>query len=152
MWRRTFITAMKNVIEKRNSKDHSANKIDHYNRRKRRLKKKKENPKRTKSKCKNSKYFSWVTAVSDLSLSGSHSPHFLPRMPSNAALVCGPAVWAAYIFIWFYSCVFLPPVSTAVRTSAFFFFFWTLSVSFYIYHIYRVCLVDPVDLICSLYS
>jgi len=31
-------------------------------------------------------------------------------------------------------------------------FFWELSVSFYIFHRHRVCLVDSVDLICSLYS
>ena len=29
---------------------------------------------------------------------------------------------------------------------------WELSVTFYIFHRHRVCLVDPVDLICSLYS
>ena len=32
------------------------------------------------------------------------------------------------------------------------FLLWALSVSFYIFHRHRVCLVDRVDLICSLYS
>ena len=34
-------------------------------------------------------------------------------------LVSGSAVGTAQILIWFYSCVFLPPMSTAIRTSAF---------------------------------
>ena len=50
----------------------------------------------------------------------SQSPH-LPRMPSNTVLISGPAVGAAQILIWSYSCVFLPPMSTAIRTSAFYF-------------------------------
>ena len=50
---------------------------------------------------------------------GSHSPPYLPRMPSNTVLISGPAVEAAQILIWSYSCVFLPPMPTAVRTSAF---------------------------------
>ena len=41
----------------------------------------------------------------------------LPRMPSNTVLVSGPAVGAAQTLILSYCCVFLPPVSTAVRTS-----------------------------------
>ena len=48
---------------------------------------------------------------------GSHSPLHLPRMPSNSVLISGPAVGAAHILIWSYSCVFLPPVSTTIRTS-----------------------------------
>ena len=72
-----------------------------------------------KSKHKNNKYFSWVTAVRVLSLAGSHSPPHLPRMPSNPVLISGPAVGAAQILIWSYSCVFLPPMSTAIRTSVF---------------------------------
>ena len=107
---------------------------------------------------KNNKCFSWVTAVRILSLSGSHNPPHLPRMPSNTVLISGPAVGAARILIWSYSCVFLPPVSTALRTSAF--SFVGFSMSFYIFHRHRVCLVDHVDLslvdhvdlICSLYS
>ena len=41
-----------------------------------------------------------------------------PCMPSNTVLISGPAVGAAQILIWSYSCVFLPPMSTAIRTSA----------------------------------
>ena len=40
-------------------------------------------------------------------------------MPSNTVLISGPAVGAAQILIWSCSSVFLPPVSTANRTSAF---------------------------------
>ena len=48
----------------------------------------------------------------------SQSTH-LPRMPSNTVLISGPAVGAAQILIWSYSFVFLPPVSTAIRTRVF---------------------------------
>ena len=34
----------------------------------------------------------------------------------------------------------------------FLFLLWELSMAFYIFHRHRVCLVDRVDLICSLYS
>ena len=57
------------------------------------------------------------------SLAGSHSPPHLPRMPSNTVLVSVLAVGAAQILIWSYSCVFLPPMSTAIRTSVFSFVF-----------------------------
>jgi len=66
----------------------------------------------------NNECFSCVTAVSVLSLAGSHSPLPLPAMPSSTVLISGPAVGAAQILIWSYSCVFLPPMST-IRTSAF---------------------------------
>ena len=73
-----------------------------------------------------------------------------PWMPSNTVLVSGPAVGAAQILIWLYSCVFLPPMSTAIITSVFS-FVGALSV-LYTFHRHRVCLVDCVDLICSLYK
>ena len=69
-----------------------------------------------KSKRKNNN-FSWVTAVRVLSLTGSHSPPHLPRMPSNTVLISGPAVGAAQILIWSYFSLFLPPMSIAIRTS-----------------------------------
>ena len=82
-------------------------------------KKKIQNKLQNKPKDKNNKCFSWVSAVSILSLAGSHSPPYLPRMPSNTVLISGPAVEANQILIWPYSCVFLPPMSTAIRASAF---------------------------------
>ena len=72
-----------------------------------------------KSKNKNNKCFSSVTAVRVLSCAGNHSPPYLPRMPSNTVLVSGPAVGAAQILMWSCSCVFLPPVSIAIRVSVF---------------------------------
>ena len=72
-----------------------------------------------KSKHKNNKCLSWVTAVRGLSLTRSHSPPHLPGMPSNTVLISGPAVGAAQILICSCSCVFLSPTSTAVRTTAF---------------------------------
>ena len=59
-----------------------------------------------------------------------------------------PVVGAAQILICFHSCVFLPPV-TSIRTSMFS-FVGVLSVFLYIPR--RVCLVDRMDLICSMYS
>ena len=93
---------------------------------------------------------SWVTAVRVLSFTGSHSPPHLPRMTSKTVLISGPAVGTSQILIWSYSCMFLPPMSAAIRTSVF--LLWELSMSFYIFHRHRICLVDPVDLICSLYT
>ena len=45
------------------------------------------------------------------------------------------------------SCLQCPQLSELVR-----FLLWELSMAFYVFHIHRVCLVDHVDLICSLYS
>ena len=125
---RRFITTIKNVTEKRKGKKklkslirfHSGPKIDNYNRRWGEEGKRKRNPKnlQNKSKHHHHKCFSWVTAVRVLLLTGSHSPPHLPRMP-NTVLVSGPAVGAAQILIWSYSFLFLPPMSTAIRTSVF---------------------------------
>ena len=104
---------------------HSANKIGNYNRGGRKKKRRKKERERiqknlqNKSKHKNKKYFSWVIPVRVLSLSGSHSPPHLPRMPSNTVLISGPAVGAAQILIWSRSSVFLPSMSADIRTSAF---------------------------------
>ena len=63
--------------------------------------------------------FSCFTAVRVLSLAGSHSPPHLPKVPSNTMLISEPAVGAVQILTWSYSCVFLPPMSTAIKTSVF---------------------------------
>ena len=79
----------------------------------------------------------------------SEPPH-LPRMPSKTVLISGPAVEANQILIWPYSCVSClqcPQLSELVS-----FLLWELSMAFYIFCQHRVCLVDCVDLICSLYS
>jgi len=96
-----------------------------------------------KSKHKNNKCFSWVTAVRVLSLAESHSLPHLPRMPA------GPAVREVQVLICSYSSVFLPPMSTASELVCF--LLWERSVSSYI-HRHRVCLVGHVDLICILYN
>ena len=54
-------------------------------------------------------------------------------MPSKTVLFSGPVVRADQILVWSYSYMFLPPISTAIRTSAFY-FLWELSVTFYIFH------------------
>ena len=105
-YRQRFITTIKNVTEGKKKKlkslirFHSANKICSYNRGWKKGEKKKEKVQKNlqnKSKPKNNKCFSWVTAVRVLSLSGSQSPPHLPRMPSNTVLISGPAVGAAHI-------------------------------------------------------
>ena len=97
---------------------HSANKIDSSNKGAGEEKKKNiQKILQNKSKNKNNKCFSWVTAVRVLSLAGSHSPPYLPRMSSNTVLISEPAVQAAQILIWPYSYVFLPSMSIAIRTS-----------------------------------
>ena len=63
--------------------------------------------------------FFWSHSVRVLSLAWSHSPPHLPRMPSNAVLISGPAMGEAQVLIWSYSCVFLSPMSTAIKASAF---------------------------------
>ena len=82
--------------------------------------------------------FFLTTAVRVLSLTGNHSPPYLPRVPSNMhVLVSGPAVGAVQILIQSYSCIFLPPMSTATGTSVF--PLWELSMTFYIFQRHRVC-------------
>ena len=66
-----------------------------------------------------------------LSLARSHSPPHLSRMPSSTVLISGPAVGAAQILVFSYPFVFLPPMSTAIRTNAFY-FVGALSVLLYI--------------------
>ena len=94
--------------------------------------------------------FSWNSAVSILSLAVSHSPPHLLRMPSNTGLVSGPAVGAAQTLIGpvpEYSCLQCPQLPELLC-----FLLWELSMTFYIFHRCRVCLVDHVDLIFTLYS
>ena len=125
---------------------------------KKKKKKKKNISKSTKSKQKNNICLSRVTAVRVLSLAWNHSPPHLPRIPSIIVLISGPAVGAAHSLIWSHSYVFQPPMSTVIRISVFcfccclFVCLWELSMTFYIFHRQRVCLVDSMDLICSLYS
>ena len=97
---------------------HSANKINNYNRGGKKKGGKIQKNLQNKSKRKNNKCFSWVTAVRALSLVWSHRPPHLPSMSSNSVLISGPAVGAAQILICSYTSVFLPPMSTAVRASA----------------------------------
>ena len=84
-------------------------------------------------------------------LSGSQSPPQFPRMPSNTVLVSGTAVGGQFRFescsTPLCSCLQCPQLSELVR-----FLLWEWSVTFYIFQRHRICLVDHVDLICSLYS
>jgi len=63
-----------------------ANKIDNYNREGEKEKKNQKNL-QNKSKHKNNKCFSWVSAVRVLSLSGSHSPPHLPKWKWSPSVV-----------------------------------------------------------------
>ena len=118
-------------------------------------KKKKIQRNKQKSKLRNDKYFSWVTAVRVLSFTRSHSPHHLPRMPSNVVLISGPVVGAAQI-LTVCSCLQCPQLSEWVRFlflyCCWWWFFvlllllllfgWELSIACYVFHSHRVCLVD----------
>ena len=70
-------------------------------------------------------------------------------MPSNTVLISGLVVWGSsdsnLALTPVYSCLQGPQLSELVR-----FLLWELSMTFYM--LPRVCLVDCVDLICSLYS
>ena len=84
------------------------------------------------------------------SLAGSHSPPHLPRMPSNTVLIFRAVVAAAQILIWSCSYVFLPPMSTVIRTSEVSF---AESPNDFLYIPFTQSLPSwSVDLICSLYS
>ena len=97
----------------------SANKINNYNRGGEWGKKEKNPEESTEQlKNKNSKCFlSHCCRV--LSRTGNHSPPYLLRIPSNTVLISGPAVGAAQILVWSCSCVFLLPMSTAIRANVF---------------------------------
>jgi len=118
------MTIIKSVSEKKKRKEKlksligflSSSKIDNYNREGKGKNIQKYLQNRSKN---NNKGFSWVTAVRVFSHSGNHSSPYLPRMPSNTVLISGPSVEAAQILIWSCSCVFSPPMSTAIRVSAF---------------------------------
>ena len=68
-------------------------------------------------------------------------------MPSNTALISGPAVGAAQIQIQSYSSVFLPPMSTASELVHF--LLLELLMAFNIFNTLRVYIVDCVDLIVA---
>ena len=102
-----------------------------------------------KSKCKSNTCFSWVFAVSVLSLTGSHSQPYLPKMSFG--------LWWSLLLLWgqlrlssgptpVCSCLQCP-LSELVH-----FLSWECTMSFYIFHRYQVCLYDRVDLICSSYT
>ena len=96
-----------------------------------------------KSKHKNNKRFSWVTAVSALPLTCLGWP---PTLCWPLDLLWGQLrFWSGPPPVYF--CLQCPRRSELVR-----FLLWELSVTLYIFHRRRVCLVDHPDLTCSLYS
>ena len=100
----------------------STNKINNYNTRgggKVKGKRKSRSNYRKSQNIRINRCFSLMSAVSVLSLAGRHCPPHLPRTPSNTRLDSGPAVGTVHTLIWSYSCVFLPPMSTVVKTSVF---------------------------------
>jgi len=107
----------------------SGNKIDNYNGVEG-AENKSKRIYRTSQNIRIIKCFSLVTALRVLSFAGSHSPPHFPRMPSNTVLISGPVVVASQILIRSYSCVLLPPMSTAIRTTVS--FVGALSVFLYI--------------------
>ena len=98
-------------------------------------KKGKKNPKQSSEQVKKIRIINIFleSLLSVLCRAGNHSLPYLPTMPSNTVLIYGPAVGAAQILIWFYSCGFLPPMSIDIGTSMF--SLWELSKAFFIYSI-----------------
>ena len=119
----------------------SANKIDNDNRGWKQKKKKKQSKSiyRASENVRIMNVF-LESMLRAISLAGNHSSPHLPRMPSDTVLISGPVVAAAQILSWSYCvflhvlvwiCVFFPPMSTAIRTSAFS-FVGTFNVFLYI--------------------
>ena len=133
------------------SRFHSANEINNYNRLGGKEKKKKiQRVYRTSQNMK-------VINVFLESLLSESSPSL--GVPVHLTSLGRPPTlcWSLYL-LWgqlrfssgptvLCSCLQWPQLSGLVR-----FLLWELSMIFYIFHRHRVCLVDRVDLICSLYS
>ena len=129
---------------------HSANKINNYNRGGKRREKKSIKIYRT------SQTIRIINVFLESLLSESFpslgvtvhltSPECPPTLCWSLDLLWGDS----QILIWPYFCVFLPPMSTAIRTRAF-----SLEGALrvlYLFHRRRACLADRADLICSLDS
>jgi len=113
---------------------------------KKRRRKKVQKKLQNKSTHKNNNCFSWVTAVRVLSTAILTSL----GCPPNTVLT-SDQLWGQLRF-WsgptpLCSCLQYPQLSELVH-----FLLWELSMAFYIFHRHRVCLVDRVDLTCSLCS
>ena len=97
----------------------SVNKIDDYNRGgKGRGRKKSKSIYRTSQKVRIINVF-LESLLSESFPSLGVTVHLTSLGCPPTLLISGPAVGAAQILIWSYSCVFLPPMSTAIRDSAF---------------------------------
>ena len=98
----------------------SANKMDNY---KRRVKKgeKRKNTKESTEQLKKIRIINvfLVSLLSESLPALEITVHLASLGCPPTVLLSGPALGAAHILIWSYSCVFLPPMSTGVRASAF---------------------------------
>ena len=126
--RQKFIATIKNVTEEKKktklkslSRFHRANEIYNYNRGGGKGKEKRKKIPRVYRTSHNMKVINVFleSLLEILSLTGSHSPPRFPRMPSNTVSISVPAMGAAQICIWSYCSMFLPPMTTAIRTIAF---------------------------------
>ena len=129
---------------------HSANKIDNHNRWRKKAKKKKK----TKRKIiyRTSQNVRIISVFLESLLSDSFpSLGITVHLTSLGCLPTLDLLWEQMRFYYgptpVCSCLKCPQLSELVC-----FLLWELSVFFYISHRHRVCLVDLVDLICSLYS
>ena len=129
-----------------------ANKIENYNRGRGKKKKNIQKNLQNKSKHKNNECF-LESLLSEFFPSLGVTVHL-------TSLRCPPTLCWSLDLLWgqlrFYSgpttlcsCLQCPKLSEPAFLR---FLLWELSVTFYIFHRHRVCLVDCVDFICSLYS
>ena len=134
----------------------STNKLNSYRQIKKKEKRKENKKKKkfqkqlqNKSKYKNDERLDWVCTVSVLSL--ARSPPYLPRICSNVGCLLDLLLGGQFRLqsdpTPVFSCLQCPRLSELVC-----FLLWGLSLSFNIFQKHRICLVDCVDLICSLYS
>ena len=145
MWLRKKTKKLKSLI-----RFHTANKINNFNRGgKQRKEKQSKKFYRTSQNIRIVNVFLESLLSESFPLLGSHSPSYLPGMPSNTMLTSGHAMGLAQILTRSYFSVFLPPMSTGVRASAL--SFVGLSVIFYIFQS-QICLADRVGSTCSLHS
>ena len=112
---------------------HSANKINNYKRGGRREREKNiQNNLQNKFKRKNNKYVSWVTALRVPSLTGSHSPPYLLRMPDAHLWTCyGGSLHSKLVLLL---CVLASNVHSYQNYWVFFFFLlWEFSMTLCIF-------------------
>ena len=151
------MSTIKNVTEEKEKKKlnsligfHSANKINNYNREGKKKKKKSKRIYRTSQNIRIINVF--LESLLPESLPSLRVTVHLTSLEFPPTLCWSLDMLWEQLRFWsgptpVCSCLQCPQLSELV-----YFILWELLMTFYIFHRHRVCLVDHVDLICSLYS